>query len=214
MTAIGFLIAAIVLFVGFYAWYWYVNRDGVYNAAAGDEDTTYRMRGIDRLRTTRSSLTAETGIIGEREEPEAAEEIERGEGIDAFPVTADRTASIDDQTASAEPQAHRAARQALLQTSPRATANRETTMRFDEIHFVDATPATGGISDTAQSRIAETVARTRNNYMEETGTIGDVNLDDGRATNDTTVEADGDMTMQNPLDPMFGGENRQQREKH
>jgi hypothetical protein len=68
LTFLGFVLTSVVLFAVFYGWYWYVHRDGVYNAAKGDR--LARMRGTDRLRPTssRNFAMAEFGMIGEEED--------------------------------------------------------------------------------------------------------------------------------------------------
>lgn len=68
MTLAGFIIAVAVIGVLFYAWYYFVHRNGVYNAAA-DNKTNATMRGTDRQRPTnsRAAFGSEVGVIGERD---------------------------------------------------------------------------------------------------------------------------------------------------
>ncbi|ARU61439.1 hypothetical protein CBW65_10800 [Tumebacillus avium] len=75
LTFTSFLLISLVLFGVFYAWYWFVHRNGVYNAAkAGKGDTLANLRGTDRYRPTSSPgnpnnfAMAEFGEIGGQED--------------------------------------------------------------------------------------------------------------------------------------------------
>lgn len=86
MTLLGFVITSLIVFAGMYLWYWYVHRDGVFNAAAGDAHTggetfNERRRLINprprpepaRIPVTPQTMLAETGMIGEPDDdPEGA----------------------------------------------------------------------------------------------------------------------------------------------
>ncbi|TCP55863.1 hypothetical protein EV586_103522 [Tumebacillus sp. BK434] len=75
LTFTSFLLISLVLFGAFYAWYWYVHRNGVYNAAKADRgDTLANLEGTDRYRPTSSPgnpnrfAMTEFGEIGQQED--------------------------------------------------------------------------------------------------------------------------------------------------
>jgi hypothetical protein len=71
MTIGGFIIMALIVFAVFALWYRYVHRDGVYNAAAPEDDKRMAdMQGTNRPRPTKTKAVfgTETGTIGERKD--------------------------------------------------------------------------------------------------------------------------------------------------
>lgn len=89
MTIAGFLLAVAVIGVVLYAWYYFVHRNGTYNAAVGDDRTNAAMPGSRRVRPTRSQAAfgAEVGEIGERDEAhEEHAQLDRRQQVASLPA--------------------------------------------------------------------------------------------------------------------------------